>query len=310
MFCTISVLWSLWSTESLATWLSLWSAARDTGRRTGQGWIVALLTGGACRRRALRGGEIPRTGSRTLWPRSAITRQAGGSSLASRRACALVSSSRVSRRSRDRRSTLIAAVRFGGLNQADHAGLERGYYENLMGVDRFNGELWSLYMNRPADWDARPGRRGPVARRREGSRRTSWCRRWRAASRACRCDQPLGPARQGVLQDSARARLPDRMAVLGASHAMGSGVAREDTFEAVLEDRLNRNLTAPGEAIRDPQLRRLRLQPAVPDRVLETRCRDSSRTPCCTSPIRRTPIEWCTTWCRWSATAGRCRTTS
>jgi hypothetical protein len=32
-----------------------------------------------------------------------------------------------------------------------------------------------------------------------------------------------------------------RMAVLGASHAMGSGVVREQTFEAVLEDRLNRH---------------------------------------------------------------------
>jgi hypothetical protein len=31
-----------------------------------------------------------------------------------------------------------------------------------------------------------------------------------------------------------------RIAVLGASHAMGSGVAREDTFEAVIERRLNR----------------------------------------------------------------------
>ena len=49
--------------------------------------------------------------------------------------------------------TVIAAVRYGGLNQADLAGLERGYYENLMGVDRFNGELWALYMNRPPDWE-------------------------------------------------------------------------------------------------------------------------------------------------------------
>ena len=35
-------LWSLWSTESLATWISLWSAAA-TPPAAGQGWTVALL---------------------------------------------------------------------------------------------------------------------------------------------------------------------------------------------------------------------------------------------------------------------------
>ena len=42
MFCTIAVLWSLWSTESLTTWLSLWSAAA-VPPAPGQGWRVALL---------------------------------------------------------------------------------------------------------------------------------------------------------------------------------------------------------------------------------------------------------------------------
>ncbi len=46
------------------------------------------------------------------------------------------------------------------------------------------------------------------------------------------------------LHDKEYARTPPpgcyRMALLGASHAMGSGVSKEDTFEAVVEARLNR----------------------------------------------------------------------
>ena len=54
---------------------------------------------------------------------------------------------------------------------------------------------------------------------------------------------PLRTNRWG-LHDKEYAQTPPagcfRMALLGASHAMGSGVRREDTFEAVVEARLNR----------------------------------------------------------------------
>ncbi len=55
MFCTISVLWSLWSTESLATWLSLWSAAGHWPSRASMdgapepgdaSWLSAVDRGG------------------------------------------------------------------------------------------------------------------------------------------------------------------------------------------------------------------------------------------------------------------------
>ena len=42
VFCVIAILWSLWSTDSVATWLSLWPAI-STPPGPGQGWIVALL---------------------------------------------------------------------------------------------------------------------------------------------------------------------------------------------------------------------------------------------------------------------------
>jgi hypothetical protein len=123
------------------------------------------------------------------------------------------------------------------LNKADIAGLERGYYENLIGADRLNGDLWALYMNRPLDWNRTIVEAG-VARKVDGL-----------------LPYELLPSAEGRfkgvflrtnrwgMHDKEYDRLPPdgctRMAVLGASHAMGSGVERQDTFEAALERRLN-----------------------------------------------------------------------
>jgi hypothetical protein len=44
----------------------------------------------------------------------------------------------------------VLDLRSGHLSRVDAAALERGYYEHLTRVDRFNSQLWELYMNRPA----------------------------------------------------------------------------------------------------------------------------------------------------------------
>jgi hypothetical protein len=132
---------------------------------------------------------------------------------------------------------LLAAVRYAGLNQADAVNLERGYYENLMAGNRFNGELWNLYMNRPPEWtlsmvelglarpagDLLPYELVPLSsvRFKGAPVRTNM---WGMHDKEY--------ARQ-------RTRGCYRIAVLGASHAMGTGVDRDATFEAVLEARLN-----------------------------------------------------------------------
>ncbi len=38
------------------------------------------------------------------------------------------------------------------LNRLDAAQLQRGYYENLLDVARFNEELFEHYRERPKDW--------------------------------------------------------------------------------------------------------------------------------------------------------------
>ena len=230
MFCFISVLWSLWSTESLETWVSLWSAAGQWPDTLSWPEIISLLVPVAVFVAVLVSGRSWLAAGPVHYERTAAIVTATATALV------LVSTSRVSSHLGPA-GTFVAGIRYGGLNQADIAGLERGYYENLIGADRLNGDLWALYMNQPLDWqhsltEAR------VARDLDGflpyELLPSAVGRFKGV-----------PMRTNVwgMHDKEYARTPapgcTRIAVLGASHAMGTGVERQQTFEAVLEDRLN-----------------------------------------------------------------------
>jgi hypothetical protein len=231
MFCFISVLWSLWSTESLATWLSLWSAAMRWPHN-GITWasaislaipVVVLIV-------ALAAG-------RSWWPvRAASYERTAVLVVMTATTIVLVSTSRVY----DHLGAVgrfVAGIRYGGLNQADVAGLERGYYENLMGADRLNGDLWALYMNQPLDWRLSLIEAG-VARNLDG-----FVPYELLPSAEGRFKGTLLRTNRWGMHDKEYTKQPApgcvRVAVLGASHAMGSGVERQDTFEASLEDHLN-----------------------------------------------------------------------
>jgi hypothetical protein len=231
MFCFISVLWSLWSTDSLGTWLSLWSAAGNWPDGP-LGWpailslgvplVVALAVLAESRSAGgLKSGSYGRTAAVVLVTASVLV---------------IVSTSRVYTHL-GTTGNFISSVRFGGLNQADVAGLERGYYENLMGADRLNGDLWSLYMNRPPDWQLTLVE-GGVARSTDGFLPYELL-----PSAEGRFKGAAFRTNRWGMHDQEYAQVPPtgcrRIAVLGASHAMGSGVERQDTFEAVLERRLN-----------------------------------------------------------------------
>jgi hypothetical protein len=135
-------------------------------------------------------------------------------------------------------ANLIQSLRSAGLSRVDTAMLERGYYEDLTRVDRFNSQLWELYMRKPVKWldgfensgllrftgdflntELMPSFASVT---RYGTIRTN---RWGMRDR----DYEKQPA-PGT----------DRIAVLGASTVMGWGVGDGETFEAIVEERLNR----------------------------------------------------------------------
>jgi len=119
------------------------------------------------------------------------------------------------------------------LNRGDAALMDRGYYEELTDVTRFNPELAQVYTQRPADWERcwafhhidefpnfimLPSRRVAYM----GAMMTT--NRWAMRDR----DYPLEKPSNDY-----------RLALLGDSHGMGGGVDDRLTFENVTEDRLN-----------------------------------------------------------------------
>ncbi|MBK8248070.1 MAG: hypothetical protein IPK85_11805 [Gemmatimonadetes bacterium] len=136
-------------------------------------------------------------------------------------------------------------LRVAELNARDAAQLQRGYYEELVGVNRFNGELWNLYVQKSADW--------PRLQDLGGLRKTNDMLR-------VELNPFLGlmfhghPFRTNEwgMRDQSYDKVPAtdtwRVAVLGPSYVMGDGVPDGHTFEALIEGRLNRERPIAGPA--------------------------------------------------------------
>ena len=230
-FTVICLLWSLWTSESLTAWLTLWQFAIVPP--TPQGWLLIAATIAAIGGGALIVARNPRGFS---WSQLSPLHEAAI------RCVLILLLTALSITAINHRlgapGQWIASARDIGLNRMEMAELERGYYEQLLDVNRFNGELWKLYMGRPPEWqeslvdaglatptndlriyELRPSANGNF----KGiALRTN---RWGMHDKEYSLDPP-----------------PDcyRIALLGASHVMAVGMERDQTFEALLEERLNR----------------------------------------------------------------------
>ena len=135
------------------------------------------------------------------------------------------------------RGDTVESLKSASLNQRDADQFQRGYYENLLDVGRFNNELQKVYQAIPTDFvrslsalglsrptgDEQDYELVPLKEGRFVGRlmRTN---RWGMRDR----DYPVTPS-AGV----------HRIALLGPSTAMGSGVDEHESFEAIIERRLN-----------------------------------------------------------------------
>lgn len=122
------------------------------------------------------------------------------------------------------------------LNARDQQTLTRGYYEDLTDVSRFNPQLAELYKGRPADWERcwaihRTGGFPPQellpSRRVAFKGATMTTNRWGMRDRDYEKAKPAGTY---------------RFVLLGSSHSMGTGVTDDESFENIVEDRLNREI--------------------------------------------------------------------
>jgi D-alanyl-lipoteichoic acid acyltransferase DltB (MBOAT superfamily) len=130
------------------------------------------------------------------------------------------------------------------LNQRDAQMLDRGYYEDLTDVVRFNSGLGDIYNQRPPDWDRNWAMR-PVDDcpdyelmpnkkvLHKGAMMST--NRWGMRDRDCEKQKPAGTY---------------RIALCGASHSMGTGVEDDEVYDNVAEDRLNAERAAAGDSTR------------------------------------------------------------
>lgn len=236
VFTTIAVLWSFWSAESVAGWLSSWRGALQPSAADGRllVLILAVLTaiGGASLLVARGLAERP----------FSFARSAGGVIAAALLLIGLAQP-QVGDHLGSTAKSMLAQARDHDLNRRDFARLERGYYENLMDAGAFNPELMEVYRMRPIDWRTLDKTDGAID---TGSLpmfvlRPSFTfrhkgvevhtNRWGMRDRDYGATPPAGTV---------------RIAVVGASFVFGDGVPQDSVFEAVLERQLNRNSEAEG----------------------------------------------------------------
>lgn len=233
-FTTICILWSMWTSESLTAWWLVWPAA--VVAPTSAGWLliaVAVTAIVGCATLVARYPDGFSWSKLSFLNESAlrvvyILLLAGVSVSAVNRHLGLP-------------GKLIASAKDEGLNPIEMAELERGYYENLLDVSHFNGELWNLYTRRPPAWN-------------EGISESNITQpthnflgyELRPSVRGTFKGQPYEINRWGMHDDDYSQKRPAgcyRIALLGASHVMATGVDRDHDFETLLEERLNRENT-------------------------------------------------------------------
>lgn len=230
-FSVFCFLWSLWSTESIGQWAWTMSAAAKVdamgiGLLLGVFGVVFYLGGRDWDARVESGGLA-------AFIRSPITRTVAPLLL-----LLAVAQPVVHDLAPGRASTMLASLRSTGLNEQDAARRHRGYYEQL----DVRGSVNAFADRAPAGWHS-PSEAGIIRERTDIVSRDlhpSLQIEWNG--------KPFSTNRWGMRDQEYSQEKPAgtlRVALMGPSHVMGNGVADGETFEALVETRLNRELRLP-----------------------------------------------------------------
>lgn len=242
-FLTVSLLWSLWSAPSLEDWQTTWRLA------LGQVSVLeaAALVAGFLFLAPVVGQLAP------FWDRRSLAPAWSGGVLV-----VLVVLTALTPHLPP--LAFLDSVRQGGLNQNEHRQLLLGYYGTLHQAERQQWMRWRQYAQKPRNWNAQVflSPRGGVVPNFEGEYKGAPLRtnRWGMVDR----EHPLHSPRI-------------RVAFVGASHLMGSGVAMEDRFTSLLAkqrptvDVLNFGVGGLTLA-QQPEVIRRKVAPFGPDQVV------------------------------------------
>lgn len=233
-FCAICVLWSLWTAESLSSWVSLWSPLFEPSNSR-----TALLLFFVVGAGVVQGDIGPTIGNASALkagtPKQKVHRFPS-STVAILGGLALIGIQEVYTNLGPSAATFINSLRSGKLSRLDNAKLERGYYEQLLEVDRFNSQLWDVYMKKPTKWLDVQG--AGLERFTQGFNQKELIPSFSAATSY----GVIRTNRWGMRDQEYEKEPPAdtfRIGLLGASSVMGWGVQDGETFESLLEARLN-----------------------------------------------------------------------
>ena len=232
-FLSIGLLWGMWSSDSLAQWISIW-------RSTGAGWVVllllipALFVASMLLRMTAKPPAEAAAGpaSRLKPPPFRFWRQAAVSTSLMALIC-LAGLEAVYSRLPAPAATAADAFRLVQLNARDQARLERGYYENLIHVNRHGSELWQVLEEEPTDWGWNESNL-VFTRPTDDLRHSHLLPEVEFALKGGTVRANRWGLRDGDYE-RAKPAATVRVAVLGASQTFGSGVDNDETFENVLE---------------------------------------------------------------------------
>jgi hypothetical protein len=232
-FTALCVLWSLWSADSMTGWLTMWMVAGNVA--TGDVWLLAgLMLGGLLiAGRAWSVSETDDTTTRPFHRQAALTAVLLG--------MVVVGNPYFYGRLTPQLATTVASLPRSTLNARDQTLQHKGYYEKLDNVSRMSAQLWNIQAQRPAHW---VGLDSTEAYR----ERNDFMRgELRPGASIVFADQPLTVSRWGMRDRDhppAKPKGAYRIALLGPSLVMGSGVADGETFADFLEERLNQSASA------------------------------------------------------------------
>jgi D-alanyl-lipoteichoic acid acyltransferase DltB (MBOAT superfamily) len=234
LFFTMIVLWYMWSSPSLSEW---WEVVRFVEYTPHS---LLLVGAGMLALTALMGGLVWLEQRAAAAPPPPFHRSAAATALAAA-ALLVFTQPAINARLPVTAQAFIAELRVQRLSSRDAQLLERGYYEDLTGIDKFNSDLWEIYLSEPTDWPALT--ETEVARMLPGSflnydlrpnvkiffrRDYLSTNEWGMRDLPYTLDKPANTF---------------RIALLGSSRDMGAGVGDTQTFETIIENELNAKFT-------------------------------------------------------------------
>ena len=239
-FCVICVLWSLWSAESMLGWLLMWDAAGKTSARELLAIAGLLALGLAVAGRPWKNLDAGAAPSASEWRWSTLLPLLGLVAL-----LALTAKTWYAPAAPALASTM-STLQQTTLNARDAKLQHKGYYENLDNQSRMSAQLWDVMAQKPAHWVPL----GPAGAHRD---RDDFLRGELIPNVRVVFNDQLLTTNSWGMRDRERVALKPagtyRIAVLGPSHAMGSGIADDDTFTRKLEERLNRGAGGTGRTV-------------------------------------------------------------